>query len=138
MFSSRIFASCLIVALGTPAVGGEMVYKPQNPTFGGESFNSSHLNAMAGAQNEYKPKASSSSLSQTNSQRFISMLESRLYSSLAAQVSEAIFGENAQESGTIVFNDQTISFHNDGTQITLTVIDASTGQTTEISIPTVQ
>ena len=51
-----------------------------------------------------------SSSQQSNSERFLSMLQSRLYSSLASQVAEAIFGENAQPSGTITFDDQTISF----------------------------
>jgi curli production assembly/transport component CsgF len=135
MLSGRLFAPCFLLALASPAAA-DMVYKPFNPSFGGDSFNSSHLQGMAGLQNEYKPKSSSSM--QTNSQRFISMLESRLYSSLASQVSEAIFGENAQPSGTITFNDQTISFENNGVQIELTVVDAATGQVTHIVIPTVQ
>ena len=64
------------------------------------------------------------------------MLQSRLYSSLAGQVADAIFGENAQPSGTIVFDDQQISFVNTGTQIQLIVTDFGTGKVTNITIPT--
>ncbi len=64
------------------------------------------------------------------------MLESRLYSSLASQVADAIFGDNAQPNGTIVFDDQQISFVNTGTEIQLVVTDFGTGQVTNIVIPT--
>jgi curli production assembly/transport component CsgF len=134
VFSSR-FNVAVFLALTAPAAA-DIVYKPVNPSFGGDSFNSSHLQGMAATQNQFKESSSSSQ--QSNSERFLSMLQSRLYSSLATQVSEAIFGENAQPSGTITFDDQTISFVNDGTQITLTVLDSVTGQVTSIIIPVVQ
>jgi curli production assembly/transport component CsgF len=110
-----------------------MIYKPINPSFGGDSFNSSHLQGLAGSENQFKESASSAQ--QSTSERFISMLESRLYSSLASQVSDAIFGANAQQHGTITFDDQTITFDNNGTNITLTVVDSSSGQVTNIVIP---
>jgi curli production assembly/transport component CsgF len=135
MFSRGFYVSFLLIALSTPAMA-DMIYKPINPSFGGDSFNSSHLQGLAGSQNEYKNSASSAQ--QSNSERFLNMLESRLYSSLASQVAEAIFGENAQPNGTITFDDQTISFVNDGTQITLNVTDLNTGQITTISIPVLQ
>jgi curli production assembly/transport component CsgF len=134
VFSSR-FGVVVVFAFITPAMA-DMVYKPINPSFGGDSFNSSHLQGLAASQNQYKESSSSSQ--QSNSERFLSMLQSRLYSSLATQVSEAIFGENAQPSGTITFDDQTISFVNDGTQVTLSVLDTTTGHVTNITIPIVQ
>jgi curli production assembly/transport component CsgF len=135
VFSVRPYACFLVVALCTPAAA-DMVYKPFNPAFGGDSFNSTYLQSMATTQNQYKEKIGSSQ--QTNADRFISMLQSRLYSSLATQVADAIFGEHAQPSGTITLDNQTISFVNDGTQITLSVMDILTGQTTNIVIPVLQ
>ena len=135
MFSSRFYTSLMLVALTTPAMA-DMVYKPFNPSFGGDSFNASHLQSMATAQNQHKEHTSSSR--ESNSERFINMLESRLYSSLASQVSDAIFGENARDHGVVTFDDQTISFVNDGSEIRLTVIDSVSGQVTNIVIPVVQ
>jgi curli production assembly/transport component CsgF len=132
VFSSRFCMSFLLIAFSTPATA-DLVYKPVNPSFGGDSFNSSHLQGLAATQNQFKEGMSSSQ--QSNSERFLSMLQSRLYSSLASQVAEAIFGENAQPSGTITFDDQTITFSNDGTSITLDVLDSITGQVTQIIIP---
>jgi curli production assembly/transport component CsgF len=128
------FICFVIIAWCSPA-SADLLYKPINPSFGGDSFNSNHLQGLAASQNQFKESSSSSS-TQTTSERFLSMLESRLYSSLASQVADAIFGENAQPNGTIVFDDQQISFVNDGTSIHLTVTDFSTGQVTNIVIPT--
>lgn len=112
----------------------DMVYKPINPSFGGDSFNSNHLQQLATSQKLFEENTTGSQTSST--ERFLTMLESRLYSSLATQVSEAIFGDDAQPSGTIVFDDQQIAFFNTGTEIQLTVTDFSNGQVTNIVIPT--
>ena len=123
----------VIMGCSSPACA-DLLYKPINPSFGGDSFNSNHLQGLAASQNQHKE--SSSSESQTTTERFLSMLQSRLYSSLASQVAEAIFGEDAQPNGTLLFDDQQITFTNDGTSIHLTVTDFSTGQVTNIVIPT--
>jgi curli production assembly/transport component CsgF len=130
-------AGLMLMTVASPAAA-DLLYKPLNPSFGGDSFNSSHLQGLAATQNEYKESASSSSQQQTSSERFLTMLQSRLYSSLAAQVSDSIFGENAQDSGTLVFDDQQISFINTGTEIQLTVTDFTTGKVTNIIVPTLQ
>jgi curli production assembly/transport component CsgF len=111
-----------------------MIYTPVNPSFGGSSFNSTHLQSLATTQKQFEKSSASSSRS--GSDRFISMLQSRLYSSLASQVANAIFGEDAQPNGTIIFDDQQISFVNTGTEIQLSVTDFGNGQVTNIVIPT--
>lgn len=126
----------ILMTLAAPA-SADLLYKPINPSFGGDSFNSSHLQGLAATQNEYKDTGGSAA-QQSSSERFLTMLQSRLYSSLAAQVSDSIFGENAQDSGTLVFDDQQISFVNTGTEIQLTVTDFTTGKVTHIVVPTLQ
>lgn len=112
----------------------ELVYTPINPSFGGDSFNSSHLLAIANAQNTYRdPRSPAASNSQMD--QFLRQLQSRLLSSLAAQVNDAIFGKNPQESGTITFGDQIINFVRGIDSVTLTIKDVSTGSVTEIIIP---
>jgi curli production assembly/transport component CsgF len=124
--------------IASGVLAGDLVYRPVNPNFGGDPFNANHLQSMAASQNTQKPEPrSSSSTQQTASQRFISMLQSRLYSSLASQVANAIFGEDAQESGTVEFDDQQVSFVNTGTEIQLTITDFVTGNVTNIRVPVV-
>lgn len=130
---SKIFSTFLLAGLCASPVAADLIYRPINPSFGGDPFNSSHLQGLAATQNQFKEDTKRKE--QTSSERFLNMLESRLYSALATQVADAIFGENAQDHGTITFDDQTISFTNDGTQITLVVTDLNTGQVTNIVIP---
>jgi curli production assembly/transport component CsgF len=129
----------LAVTLPLPASG--LAYTPVNPSFGGNPFNSAHLFALANAQNQYKDNGgnrSSSTSRQSQAELFVRQLESRLLSSLAGQVTDAIFGENAQEQGEIVFGDQTISFVRGLEAVVIQISDASTGDTTEIRVPTLQ
>lgn len=132
-------AACMLfaaagMAAGLAASAQELVYQPVNPSFGGDSFNSSHLIAIANAQNDYKdPTASSSSDSQAD--QFIRQLQSRLLSSLAGEVNEAIFGDNPQQEGTITFGDQVIEFARGLSSVHLTITDLATGSVTEIEIP---
>lgn len=117
-----------------PALAQELIYEPVNPSFGGDSFNSAHLIGIANAQNSYKdPRSESKENSQMD--QFVRQLQSRLLSSLAAQVNDAIFGENPQESGTITFGDQVITFQRGIDSVQLTIEDLVAGTRTEISIP---
>lgn len=114
-----------------------LVYKPLNPSFGGDSFNSAHLLSIANAQNTYKDPSRKSE-TDSQSDQFVRQLESRLLSALAGDITEAIFGENPEESGRIVFGDQVIEFNRGLTSVSLTITDNSTGSVTEIEIPTFQ
>lgn len=123
-----------LAALGfsTPAVA-DIVYQPVNPSFGGNPFNSSHLLGVANAINNFKdPTAISSS---DPAQQFLRTLQSRLLSTLASQITDIIFGENAQQSGRVKFGDQEITFIRGIESITLTIFNAADGTTTEIIVP---
>ena len=120
--------------LASPASAQELVYTPINPSFGGDSFNSSHLLGIANAQNDYKdPRAVDAGSSQSD--LFLRQLQSRLLSALASQVSDAIFGENPQDSGRIVFGDQIIEFTRGLESVRIIITDTLTGGVTEIEIP---
>ncbi|HEU4877229.1 MAG TPA: curli assembly protein CsgF, partial [Sphingomicrobium sp.] len=67
---------------------------------------------------------------------FSRQLQSRLLSALSSQIVDAIFGENPQQSGTIKFGGQTISFDRGLDEVTLTITDDGTGEITTIVIPT--
>lgn len=123
--------------VATTASAQDLVYEPINPSFGGNPFNSGHLLAIANAQNDYEPPVDEVDETQEQLDRFVRSLQSRLLSSLSTQVANAIFGEDAQDEGTIVFGDQTISFVRtlEGIQLTITSAD---GSQTVITIPTFQ
>jgi len=142
-----LLAACLCIGV-SGALASDLVYTPINPSFGGNPLNSSHLLAVAGAQKTATasdaPISSSGSgtgtgtgtTTQSQADLFLSQLEGRLLSALASQVTDAIFGTNPQQSGTIVFGSTTISFQQDTASITLDIFDGTT--TTTITVPKLQ
>ena len=125
-------ATCLL-ALATPAAAQQLVYTPVNPAFGGNPLNSTQLEADANAQNPYNKSSATQNL--TTAQLFAQQLQSELLADLAQQVSQAIFGPNAQDSGTFSFGGETVTFVNQLGEITVT-ITTPTGQVTTIELPT--
>jgi hypothetical protein len=51
--SSILFLAASGIMLATPAISGNLVYRPINPSFGGDPFYSSHLLGIAEANNRY-------------------------------------------------------------------------------------
>jgi curli production assembly/transport component CsgF len=129
-------AACavLISLFAVEASAQDIVYEPVNPSFGGNPFNSAHLLGIANAQNDYKDPRAAASGSQADI--FARQLQSRLLSALSSQIVDAIFGENPQQSGTIKFGDQTITFVRGLDSVTLTITNDLTGEITEIIVPT--
>ncbi|WP_114954879.1 curli production assembly/transport component CsgF [Sphingosinicella terrae] len=117
-----------------PALASDLVYTPNNPTFGGNPFNSAHLLGIANAQNDYRDPRSTTGSSQADI--FARQLQSRLLSALSSQLVDAIFGENPQERGTISFGGQTIEFVRGLEEVTITIFDDATGEQTVIVVPT--
>lgn len=133
-------AIALTIGLATSAFAGPLVYTPVNPSFGGNPLNSSHLLGLAGAQRSATAPDSNSSSGGTGgttggttgssaAELFVSQLQGRLLSALASQVTEAIFGDDPQDSGTVQFGDTTVTFDRTLDSITLTIDDV-TGSTT--------
>lgn len=128
-------AAGLCIALESPALAGDLVYTPIDPSFGGNPFNSAHLLGIANAQNKFKDPDSLSNSSQADI--FARQLQSRLLSALSSQIVDAIFGQNAQDHGTVDFGGQTIEWVRDLDQVTLTITTDATGEVTTISVPTI-
>lgn len=133
---ATIAFAALLSMLSARGYAQDLSYTPVNPSFGGNGFNSAHLLGIAGAQ---KPeKAREERPGQTPSDIFLRQLQSRLLSGLAGQVTDSIFGENPQDSGTISFGNQIVTFERGLDSVVLTVVDLSAGTTTEIEIPLIQ
>jgi curli production assembly/transport component CsgF len=141
----RVIAPCAVktalavLAVMTPvssAHSQDIVYEPVDPSFGGNAFNSAHLLGIANSQNDYRDPNAASSSTGSQADIFARQLQSRLLSSLSSQIVSAIFGDNPQEQGTISFGGQTINFVRGLTEVTLTITNTETGETTEIIVPT--
>jgi curli production assembly/transport component CsgF len=116
------------------ASAAELVYKPVNPNFGGNPFNDGILLGTANAQNKYTAKRTR----QDPTEQFVRSLQSRLFSGLARQVEDAIFGDDPQDSGTFTVGDQRVSFERGLEAITLEISNLADGTSTVIEVPVIE
>jgi curli production assembly/transport component CsgF len=127
-------AAAALFALSSAASAGTIIYTPVNPAFGGSPLNGSWLMSQAQAQNQFaQAQSSAAAAGLTQGQQFANELTSQLYASLANQITQAIFGPNAQTSGSYSFGGTTVSFQTVGGQINISVNDGTT--ITNISVP---
>src|ERR1700689_1555628 len=106
-----------VLAITGSAQAGTLIYTPINPSFGGNPNNGPNLLNEAEAQNQFTQSNSNSataSAAQTPGQIFAQQLTSQLYSSLANQITQSIFGANAAPSGTFSFEGTTITYQTVG------------------------
>lgn len=133
--SKRIYAGMVAAVVCPAAVAAQqLVYTPINPSFGGNPFNSSHLLALANAQNQHLPAATTYQ-APTQAEQFASQLQSTILAGVAQQVSSAIFGNNPQQSGTISFGGTTVNFSRGLSNVTIVITDPK-GVATQIVVPT--
>lgn len=150
VYGFRMLLSGVILAAGAGAAPAtELVYTPINPSFGGNPLNSAHLLATANAQREATASdfvsvdrtggttgtGGTGGVGSSDADLFVRQLQGRLLSALAGQVTEAIFGDNPQDSGTVRFGDTTVTFERTLDSIRLTIVNAADGTVTEIVVP---
>lgn len=126
----------VLMFLSTQLMAQDFSYKPVNPSFGGDSFNSSHLLSLAERQNMFVPGPSTSDpFSNNNSQLFERQIQSALLSRISAQIVDEILGETASESGNFSIGGTQIDFERIDGIIAITISDDLSGGSTLIEIP---
>jgi hypothetical protein len=70
----------------------------------------------------------------TNLNKFMKNVESRIYAQLSKQLVDSMFGEDAGTSGTVVFEGTTISYVKSSDEVTLTIMELN-GSQTVITVP---
>ena len=116
------------------AEAGELVYKPINPNFGGNPFNDGILLGTANAQNGFTAKRRE----RDPTEQFVRSLQSRLFSGLANQVQDAIFGDDPQDNGSFTVGDQRVNFERGLETITLEISNLANGSSTVIEVPVIE
>ncbi|WP_349920745.1 curli assembly protein CsgF [Aeromonas veronii] len=120
----------LALTVGMTASASELVYKPINPSFGGNPLNSAHLLGTANAQNDYKdPSAGSSSGGTSALDRLTSNLQSRLVSQLLADI-----GRDGSQSGSLVTDEFAINVLDQDGTLAISITDRATNETTLIEV----
>ncbi len=131
----------LLTIVLTPemTVSGELIYSPQNPSFGGNSFNASGLLATAQAQNHYKEPQDPSPNGSDLLSNFEQSLNRQVFSRLSREIISAAFGEGGDAeftAGTYHIGDYLIVIDpQDQDVISIVITDELSGNETTIEVP---
>lgn len=141
--SSLTISSLTIIVAATllfpiSACAGDLTYRPINPSFGGDPFNSSHLLQMADIQNQYKDDGSdldSLFAEETAADQFVSSMQGTMISGASSQLREAIFEDGAPPSGTFTLNGATVTYETVNSRVLVKVSDGITTNSFDIPKP---
>jgi len=133
----------LAILVSTEAGSSELQHSFNSPSFSGVGYSAHVLtieqleNAARQRQRDQQAQAAAAAerarlTSPIN--QFVNNLQSVIYQQLAKRLSEAIFGENPSDAGTISLGGNTINYIRTGNNINLSVIDQA-GSVTTITIP---
>lgn len=117
---------------------GDLTYRPINPSFGGDPFNSSHLLQMADIQNKHKDDGSDlDSLfgEESAADQFVSSIRSTMISGASSQLSDAIFEDGAPPSGTFRLDGATVTYETVNDRVYVKVSDGITTNSFDIPKP---
>lgn len=134
----------LSVVYGSFASASTILHKFKNPSFSGEGTSAHYLTVDQQENTRRQDLAEKiqselddlqRELDNSTLSKFLKNLESRIYSQLSRDIADSLFNaETGGTGGTIELEGSTITFLNDGENITITVV-AEDGAVTEIIIP---
>lgn len=113
--------------------GQDLVYKPKNPNFGGDTFNYNWLLSSAQAQDNTTAPTTQSSTS--NLDDLTESLNRQLLSQLSRQIATSQFGEDGLEDGNYTIGNFQIDVTSTLDGLSIQILDNAVGDQTEIFIP---
>jgi curli production assembly/transport component CsgF len=115
----------------------QLVYKPINPAFGGDTFNYQWLLSSANAQNQFDQKNDYSSLlDNLNSlDSFSQSLNRQVLSELSRKLFEDQFGEGSIQPGNYLFGTMYLQITTTAQGLLINILDTATGDQSEVIIP---
>jgi curli production assembly/transport component CsgF len=133
----------VLASVVASTANAQLVHQFNSPSFSGQGYSShvltieqleaSRRKAIADAQKSAQEKTERDAKN-TNLAKFLVNVESRIYAQLSKQLADAMFAEGSADTGTFDFQGTSISYVKTGTDVTLTIVEA-TGNRTEITVP---
>ena len=128
-----IIVICLSVWVAGSTQAADLVYRPINPNFGGNSLNGRFLLDQANLQNKHKDNDTNP---RSSAQSFAERLDRSILSRLARNLVANAFGEaGVVEAGTFDTGINTIVTETTLDATIITITDNETGEVTVIEIP---
>jgi len=112
----------------------DLVYKPINPAFGGDTFNYQWLLSSAEAQNKLKERDPNSK-TLTELERFKENLNSQILSRISSLALNLQFGNDGLKPGSYVFGNLAVDVTTTLEGLSVKILNTSTGEQTIVLIP---
>ncbi|AWK88196.1 curli assembly protein CsgF [Azospirillum thermophilum] len=135
---NAIVIGSLLACAGGAAHSGQLVYRPVNPSFGGDPFNSSHLLGIANAIDKYKDPSAVDPFSLLDRQNPQALLNEQLQQQVTQGVNgNAIDSVLSQNSGNYTLGSSKVSIspNADGQTRRIVLQNLDTGAQTVYDVP---
>lgn len=115
----------------------QLVYKPVNPAFGGDTFNYQWLLSSASAQNQFDEGDNRfNSFKDINSlSSFTDSLNRQILSELSRKLFGDQFGDGDLKPGTYIFGSIYLEVIQTGQGLLISILNTDTGEQSQIVIP---
>ena len=113
----------------------DLVFKPINPAFGGDTFNYNWLLSSAQSQDNTRNTATNSTTPKSTLDDFQQSLNRQILSQLARQVVNSQFGETGLQEGSYEVGSFQIDISPSSEGVVITVLDTAAGEQTQIIVP---
>ena len=129
--------------LATPSQANELTFQFKNPSFNGNGASAHWLTVenqetsrTKAIRDKIESQLRTEALAQQNSilNRFMTNLQSRIYSQLAKQLTDNLFAESGSESGAFELDGNKIEYEKTFDSIVLRITDVD-GEVTSITMP---
>ena len=122
---------------GLSVYGQQLVYKPVNPAFGGDTFNYQWLLSSASAQNQFDGASSRNNpFGKLNSlDSFTDNLNRQILSELSRKLFGDKFGDGDLKPGTYVFGSTYLEVTQTAQGLLISILNTNTGEQSQIVIP---
>jgi len=125
----------VLVMLPTFLFSQDLVYKPINPFFGGNTFNYQQLLAGAAAQNDFDVQDNNGFEQPSDLENFTNNLNRQLLNSISRDLFQQQFGDTELTVGTYVFGTLVVDISPTSGGLSVNILDTQTGEQTQIIIP---
>lgn len=129
------FAVVLLTGAWQITSGQDLVYKPINPAFGGDSFNYQWMLNSAQEQNDFKEKNDLNFLNQDPLSQFEQDLNRQILSQISRRLVTDVFGEEGLKDGTFEIGGFQIEINSYPDGIHIDILDVNKGSETSIIVP---
>lgn len=131
----KIIITLILISIPCLLYSQNIVYKPINPFFGGDTFNYQQLLASANAQNSFEEDSGYNFDQGSDLENFTETLNRQLLNSLSQDLFQQEYGDTSLTVGTYVFGSLVVEISPSNSGLSVNILDTTTGEQTQIIIP---